>query len=114
MHHRRATFFTRVTLHVEKTPEIKSLAVELRKKFADTKEEDVDKWGEEKFRPHLSLVYSEMEQEEVKAQLYGGLKKEVDDAGVKFGETVWEGGRVVVVDCWRPIEEWKVLAEVEL
>lgn len=99
---------------MEKNPEVKILAVELRKKFADTKGEDAEKWGEETFRPHVSLVYSEMEQEEVKTKLYDGLKKEVEDAGVRFGETAWVGGRVVLVDCWRPIEEWKVLAEVEL
>lgn len=38
----------------------------------------------------------------------------VKDEGVELGEEAWVGGRVVLVETWRPIGEWVVVAEREL
>ncbi|TGZ78828.1 2, 3 cyclic phosphodiesterase [Ascodesmis nigricans] len=110
------TFFTRVTLRVTKTPPLQSLATLIRQNFAHSRpdNEDLQVWGEETYRPHLSLVYHAMEAKEVEEKLGEVVRMEVEDAGVKEGKGAWKGGRVVVVDCWREIKEWRVLAEVEL
>lgn len=124
-------FFTRLTLHVKKTPALQSLAVELRQRFSNADgagdEEAMEKWGAEDYIPHLSLVYSNMTQEAVIEDVLKEALEAVEKSGIvvgseeKEGDKIeeegmwgWKGGRVVVVDTWREVEKWKVLAEVEL
>ena len=88
------TFFTRITLYLEKTEEITALAVQCRMKYV-TKgdEQEAKKWAES-FTPHLSLVYMEEVPgpEEVKK-----VEAEVAKAGIKFGVEAWAGGSLALV-----------------
>jgi len=88
------TFFTRITLHLEKTEEITALAVQCRIKYVTKGNvEEAKKWAEG-FTPHLSLVYMEEVPgpEEVKK-----VEEEVASAGIKFGVEAWTGGRLALV-----------------
>ncbi|KAF8420821.1 2',3'-cyclic-nucleotide 3'-phosphodiesterase [Tirmania nivea] len=99
------TFFTRITLHLEKTEEITALAIQCRMKYVTKgNAEEAKKWAES-FTPHLSLVYMEEMPgpEEVKK-----VEEEVAKAGIKFGVEVWTGGRLALVNCTKPIDQWKV------
>lgn len=65
--------------------------------------------------PHLSLLYhdcavvSGQELDEVAAMVDG---EGVDISGEGKGEMGgWEGGRVVLVETWKAIGEWVVVAE---
>ncbi|KAF8454246.1 cyclic phosphodiesterase-like protein-domain-containing protein [Terfezia claveryi] len=98
------TFFTRVTLHLEKTQEIRALAIQCRMKYVTNgNAEEAKKWAES-FTPHLSLVYMEgvPEPEEVKK-----VEEEVANAGIKFGIEAWTGGSLTLVNCMKPIDQWK-------
>lgn len=89
------TFFTRVTLHLEKTDSIVTLATECRKRYVTNGNlDEAKKWAEESFVPHLSLVYMESVPEpgEVKR-----IEEEVAKAGIKFDVEAWKGGRIVLV-----------------
>ena len=88
------TFFTRVTLYLEKTEEITALAVQCRMKYVTKGNvEEAKKWAES-FTPHLSLIYMEEvpEPEEVKK-----IEDEVAKASIKFGVEAWTGGRLALV-----------------
>ncbi|RPB27861.1 2, 3 cyclic phosphodiesterase [Terfezia boudieri ATCC MYA-4762] len=98
------TFFTRITLHLEKTEEIRALAIQCRMKYVTNgNAEEAKKWAES-FTPHLSLVYMEgvPGQEEVKK-----VEEEVAKAGIKFGVEAWTGGSLTLVNCMKPIDQWK-------
>ncbi|KAI5811672.1 2',3'-cyclic-nucleotide 3'-phosphodiesterase [Peziza echinospora] len=111
-------FFTKVTLYVEKTEGLVGLAGECRRRFVTREEdgstgEEARRWAQEEYTPHLSLVYmDEGVGEEVRRRIEGVVR----EAGVGFGEGVeaWKGGRIVLVNCSRPIEEWKVEGERDL
>lgn len=55
-----------------------------------------------------------MPRETVEREVLGEVRRIAGEAGVLREETAWEGGKLVLVECWRPIEEWRVLAEREL
>lgn len=42
------------------------------------------------------------------------VEKLLEGNGVKLGEDMWNGGRVVLVETFKPIEEWVVIAERKL
>lgn len=89
------TFFTRVTLYLEKTESIKKLAAECRQLYVTGGDlEQARKWAEESYVPHLSLVYAEgIPGEEVVRR----IEAEVERAGIRFNEEAWKGGRIVLV-----------------
>lgn len=58
--------------------------------------------------PHVSLLYSS---EKVPLEL---CKKEVEKEGIEMGQCAWKGGRIVVVDTWRKLEDWKVIASRDI
>ncbi|KAF3910620.1 hypothetical protein ABW21_db0204447 [Orbilia brochopaga] len=133
-------FWTKITLEVHKSDSLKALAAACRTAVIpgiDEKEarEWVEKYttpaesGEQGFIPHLSLVY--WDAKEVPDSVRLGVHSAVNDAGVKHddgwkGEDVdhvpvdamagWKGGKLVIVDTTKPVEEWKtnILAEREL
>ncbi|KAF2661364.1 2',3'-cyclic-nucleotide 3'-phosphodiesterase [Lophiostoma macrostomum CBS 122681] len=71
------------------------------------------RWAEEKYAPHLSLLYHACPKvPEAEIAKIGGL---LQAAGIDLegqGELGgWEGGRVVLVPTDRPIAEWSPIAE---
>ena len=101
-------------------PALVALAKQCRYKFAECNVDEADAalWAADVFTPHLSLVYSSMPAERVKAEVLQKVMKDVDDAGVATGSFAvgspmggWKGGRVVLVQTWKDTEQWKALAE---
>jgi len=80
-----------------------------------TGEEEAALWADSVFTPHVSLVYSAMAPEQVRTRVLeeaGREVREVREAGVVVGPGGgWKGGRVVLVQTWRDLKEWVVLAE---
>ncbi|KAA8894865.1 2',3'-cyclic-nucleotide 3'-phosphodiesterase, partial [Sphaerosporella brunnea] len=115
-------FFTRLTLHTEKTASLVALAQQCRRKFSEgcTSDREAEAWAQNVFTPHVSLVYSAMPAEDVKADVLEKAVKDIDAAGVVVGGGVasemggWKGGKIVLVQTWKDLSEWKVLAEKAL
>ncbi|KAF8248862.1 2, 3 cyclic phosphodiesterase [Wilcoxina mikolae CBS 423.85] len=110
------TFFTRLTLHTEKTQSLVALAKQCRRKFVvGTTEEEAELWAEEVFTPHVSLVYSAMPEGEVRDGVLEKVRREVEKVGVGVGDEEglrgWKGGRIVLVQTWKDLKEWEVVAE---
>jgi len=113
------TYYTRGTLHLERTPAIVGLARQCRELFANggTEEEAVDKWEKEVFTPHVSLVYSAMEP--IPDNMRKAIGKDLQEAnigvlhwnGPKGEMRGWKGGSIVLVSTHNPIEEWEAMAE---
>ncbi|KAI5820085.1 2',3'-cyclic-nucleotide 3'-phosphodiesterase [Pyronema omphalodes] len=102
------TFFTRLTIHLERNQQLVNLAKQCREKFAvNTGDQSAEEWVKT-FVPHVSLVYS---MEEVPLEL---CKLEVEKEGVEMGKCAWKGGRIVLVDTWRKLEDWKVIASRDI
>lgn len=54
----------------------------------------------------------------MKAEVLHKVTEDVDDAGVVAGPAAvhsamggWKGGRVVLVQTWKDLDQWKVIAE---
>ncbi|PWW76684.1 2, 3 cyclic phosphodiesterase [Tuber magnatum] len=113
------TYYTRGTLHLERTPAIVGLARQCRELFAHggTEEEVVDRWEKEVFTPHVSLVYSAMDP--VPDNIRKAVGQDLQEANVgvlhwngpKGEMRGWKGGRISLVSTHKPIEEWKAMAE---
>ncbi|KAG0124269.1 2',3'-cyclic-nucleotide 3'-phosphodiesterase [Tuber indicum] len=113
------TYYTRGTLHLERTPAIVDLARQCRILFANggTEEEAVDKWEKEVFTPHVSLVYSAMDP--VPRNIRKAIVQEIEEANVgvlhwdgpKGKMRGWGGGSIALVSTNKPIEEWEAMAE---
>ncbi|RPA90343.1 2, 3 cyclic phosphodiesterase [Choiromyces venosus 120613-1] len=113
------TYYTRGTLHLERTPVIVDLARQCRGLFANggTEEEAVDKWEKEVFTPHVSLVYSAMDP--VPDNIRKAIEQDLQEAnigvlhwnGPKGEMRGWKGGSIVLVSTHKPIEEWETMAE---
>jgi len=112
------TYFTRVTLHVEKDPALVGLAKQCREKFTDA---EAERWAVETFTPHVSLVYAAMGKARVEGEgVLGKVLEEVGKGGVLVGGegeaemAGWRGGRIVLVHTWKDIAEWVPVAEREI
>jgi len=101
----RQTYYTRGTLHLERTPAIIDLARQCRELFANggTEEEVVDKWEKEVFTPHVSLVYSAMDP--VPDSIRKAIGQDLKEAnigvlhwnGPKGEMRGWRGGSIALV-----------------
>ncbi|RVD83698.1 uncharacterized protein DFL_005477 [Arthrobotrys flagrans] len=123
-------FWTKITIEIHKSASLKSLAVACRSSILPGYgEEEAKDWvekyttpaesGNEGFIPHLSLVYYG---EGVEGGVRMGVGSDVNDAGVVVEEVEpeevkemggWVGGKLVVVDTTKRVEEWRggILAE---
>jgi len=103
------TFFTRVTLYLEKTEKLKALAADCRQRFVTNGNTELArKWVEDSYVPHLSLIYME---ELPEPDIVEKIQAEVAKAGVEFGVDAWEGGRIALVNCSEPIDKWRIEGE---
>lgn len=104
------TFFTRGTLCLERTSSLLDLATQCRERFTfgGQSKEDVQKWADGTFNPHLSLVYSNLWP--VPTDVFKAMERDVIAANVGipcssgfFGskphDTLngWQGGRILLV-----------------
>lgn len=82
-------------MYLEKTEGLKALAAECRKSMLPTATQNGEnKWTEESYVPHLSLVYMEdIPEEGVVVKIH----EEVAKAGILFNVKAWSGGRIVLV-----------------
>ena len=82
-------------MYLEKTEGFKALAAECRKRYVTNGDaEQADKWAEESYIPHLSLVYME---ETPGEDVVVKIQEEVKKAGIQFSVEAWNGGRIVLV-----------------
>jgi 2',3'-cyclic-nucleotide 3'-phosphodiesterase len=110
-------FVRKLYIKCQKLDGLKKLAVACRRQvegFGD--EEQAVGWVEEKYAPHLSLLYHDCPP--IDAKRFSDMvrlaqKHDVDLAG--RGELGgWSGGRLVIVPTQEPIDQWGPLAERQL
>ncbi|KAK9467659.1 cyclic phosphodiesterase-like protein-domain-containing protein [Lipomyces arxii] len=98
-------------LQIEKTDELREFAVRVRQKYVPT-ETNAAKWGIEDYDPHLSLIYSDM------IPFDSGYQKIVEDTVCKvFNDNrplTWTNGRLALVKCVGPVEEWETVSYVDV
>ncbi|KAK6355680.1 hypothetical protein TWF718_000073 [Orbilia javanica] len=127
--------WTKITIEIHLSPSLVSLAVACRSALVPgCTEEDAKEWvqvystpaesGIQGFIPHLSLVYYG---EDLDRTVMEAVRGDVSECGLVTEEIQlkgksmkemggWVGGKLVIVDTTKPVEEWKdsILAEREL
>jgi len=116
-------FFRKVTLSVPKAP-LQNLAARVRAVAVEKGDEAAAKrWVEETYAPHVSLLYADLEIDEVKRRR---VLQDVADAGIRLanegflgaskaeGYDGWNHGRIVLVPTWKELKDWTVVAERSL
>ncbi|KAF2804792.1 2, 3 cyclic phosphodiesterase [Mytilinidion resinicola] len=102
-------FVKKITVRVRKDG-VRGLA-ETARGVVEAGDGEAEKWAEEAYLPHLSLLYSAIE---VSDDELREMERVVEDAGVDLegkGEMGgWVGGRVVLVETDKKIEEWEPIA----
>lgn len=126
--------FRKVVLEAKHTPTLVSLATICRERYvclpkitAETEDyaklddekqralqmrasEVAEAWAKNEFRPHLSLVYSNVHV--VPEAQRHTIEQRLEDA---FGDAYkrgigWNNGRIALVDCEGPVEQWTILS----
>ncbi|KAF2197858.1 2',3'-cyclic-nucleotide 3'-phosphodiesteras-like protein [Delitschia confertaspora ATCC 74209] len=106
-------FFKKLYSRVEKNEGVKGLGKVARMAVEGFEGEDVaEMWVQEKFMPHLSLLYWDGT---VTSEQLAEIERFTKEAGINLngeGELAeWEGGRVVLVPTDKAIKEWAPIAE---
>ena len=111
-----AHYFKKLTLSVDKRPlaiwgaQIRSAVVENGDLTA------ARSWAEDTWVPHVSLMYADIE---VTAELHQEIMHMVIESGVRVGEeqrlserdvSAWTGGRIALVETWKNLSNWKIVA----
>ena len=114
-----AQYFKKVTLGVKKGPlvtlgaHVRSAAVESGSMTAATR------WAKETWAPHVSLMYADIE---VTAEKRQEILRVVTAAGIRIVEDnglledgrghyrEWNGGRIALVETWKELRDWEVVA----
>jgi hypothetical protein len=110
----RERYFTKLTLYAEKRSILLELAKLCRRALLNKARANEEE--EEKYMPHVSLVYAYTDAGAVK----DAVAKDLEDAGIFIGENAggrlngWKGGSIVVVECWREVRDWKIVARRDL
>ncbi|KAI7267329.1 hypothetical protein KC345_g7949 [Hortaea werneckii] len=120
-------FFRKLTLRCEKSPRLCELAWRCRahhggkeglvgeeQKREEGEKEQVGKWVRESYAPHLSLMYSDLPEEEVQLRLdeVNSQISQVQQANPESLST--RGGEIWLVPTYKPIEEWQPIATREI
>ncbi|KAK8193108.1 2',3'-cyclic-nucleotide 3'-phosphodiesterase [Phyllosticta capitalensis] len=106
-------FVQKLTLRVEKEG-VKPLALWSRiLAVEDGLDQPAQRWANELYRPHCSLIYGSVDiSDEKKSQ----LQKLVEDSGIGIDGSGdlggWTGGTVWLVPTFKPIPEWEPWAEI--
>ncbi|KAF2496102.1 2, 3 cyclic phosphodiesterase [Lophium mytilinum] len=106
-------FVKKITVRVRKDG-VSGLA-KIAREVVEARAGEAEKWVEEAYLPHLSLLYSAIEVSDDELSELGGV---VENAGVDLGGKGemggWVGGRVVSVQTDKKIEEWEPIAVKDL
>lgn len=105
-------FFKKLYLRARSDENLLKLAAATRQ-ATGADEGEAKKWAESEFKPHLSLLYADVDESDVKKKL-GLVELQLGwEFGSLFdccGGTLAMGARLVLVDTSGEVKEWKVLA----
>ena len=111
-------YFKKLTLNVNKGPletfgaHVRSIAVENGDMAAAAS------WAKV-WEPHISLMYADIEitvekcQEILQVVIEAGIPMENENVSSKYTEdnySGWKGARIALVDTWKEVGNWKVIA----
>ncbi|GAB1737497.1 hypothetical protein NU219Hw_g1808t1 [Hortaea werneckii] len=113
-------FFRKLTLQCEKGPPLCELAGTCRAQGlagldgGEQRDGEAGKWVGEFYRPHLSLMYSDLPEDEVQKKL-DKVTSQISQAKRANPESVTaKGGEIWLVPTYKPVEEWRPIARREL
>ncbi|KAI9655282.1 MAG: hypothetical protein M1821_005429 [Bathelium mastoideum] len=113
-------FFRKLTIRVEKHPLLTELARACRAVGVAKDQSVAQKWVEDEYRPHCSLMYADTS---ISQQKLGEVKIALEDVQIKFKDTEqpragsiggWVGGTVWLVPTDRDISMWQPIATRDL
>ncbi|KAI6894247.1 hypothetical protein KC334_g12287 [Hortaea werneckii] len=76
--------------------------------------QEVGKWVRECYRPHLSLMYSDLPEDEVRIKLDEVNSKIFQAKQANPDSLTANGGEIWLVPTYKPIEEWQPIAKREV
>lgn len=113
-------FFKKLTLSSKKAP-LQELAVQARAAAVEDGDEGAAmEWFGEKYAPHVSLLYADIEIGESKRRevlddlIQAGVRLETEGllgGREREGHDGWDGGRMVLVETWKELKDWETVAE---
>ncbi|KAF2833159.1 2',3'-cyclic-nucleotide 3'-phosphodiesterase [Ophiobolus disseminans] len=110
-------FVRKLYIQCAKSDGLKKLAGASRRNVAGLEDQTkLAEWTHDKYNPHLSLLYHDCPKIDPEGiSEVGGF---VQQAGITLGEgglmNGWTGGKVVLVQTDKPIDQWTVVAERRL
>ncbi|KAI7170056.1 hypothetical protein KC343_g11540 [Hortaea werneckii] len=108
-------FFRKLTLRCEKSSQLCELAGRCRAQGVQgLSRKEAGEWVQECYAPHLSLMYSDLPEEEVQLKLdeVHSTISQVQQANPESLST--KGGEIWLVPTYQPIEEWQPIAKREI
>ncbi|RMX74663.1 hypothetical protein D0869_12368 [Hortaea werneckii] len=119
-------FFRKLTMQCEKSSQLCELAATCRaacgveglldggEQEGAEKLEEAGKWVRECYAPHLSLMYSDLPEDEVQIKL-DEVHSKISQAKQANPESLTaKGGEIWLVPTYKPIEEWQPIAKREV
>ncbi|KAI6817107.1 hypothetical protein KC340_g14791 [Hortaea werneckii] len=119
-------FFRKLTMQCEKGAQLCELAATCRaahgvaglldggKQEGAEKLEEAGKWVRECYRPHLSLMYSDLPEDEVRIKLDEVNSKISQAKQANPDSLTAKGAEIWLVPTYKPIEEWQPIAKREV
>ena len=114
-----ALYFKKLTLGVDKGP-LEDFGARIRSTVVEKGDTAAaSSWAKKEWQPHVSLMYGDIE---INAEKREELLQVVKEAGICMGKerrlfkdgkhdlSGWNGGRIALVETWKELKEWKVVA----
>lgn len=113
------SFFKKLTLRARKDANLVTFAAAVRAQALQVDETTAEKWAQNDYLPHLSLLYADAPKHDIEQKMHRvelQLGFEFGDLFACCGGMLAQGARLVLVDTQAEggVEEWKVLAERSL
>lgn len=111
-------FFKKLTIRLNKDKNLWKLATQCRRDAVlDGSEEKAQKWADNDYLPHLSLMYADMSKKDVQNKVplvEMQLAYAIGDLFACCGGTLCIGGYLVLVDTSSErVDQWKIIAKRE-
>ena len=113
-------YFKKLTLSSKKAP-LQDLAVQARAAAVEDGDEvAATQWFGENYAPHVSLLYADVDIGETKRRevlddlIQAGIRLETEGllgGKEREGHNGWDGGRMVLVETWKELKDWAIVAE---
>ncbi|KAK3696550.1 hypothetical protein LTR37_017892 [Vermiconidia calcicola] len=103
-------FFQKLTMQCKRTPGLCKLAAYCRGVGLQN-EQEAREWVEKEYRPHASLMYSDLPEHEIQAKL-DDVKAKISEA--KQGAASAKGGAIWLVPTFKDVDDWQPVAKREL